>query len=58
MRAGAPQDAPVQVQPVRVGVDFDGHAARPRLGKDRFEVDGVRVAREEQAPRRVAEDGE
>ena len=55
---GAREEAPVEIQPLRVRVELHGHAERACLLQHGIHVDGVRITRQQETPRRVAEDGE
>jgi hypothetical protein len=52
------QVAPVEVEPVRVGVQLDGDPVGRRLFEHGVEVDRVRLARQQQAARGVGENRE
>ncbi len=54
---GADQRA-VQVEPLGAGVDLQPHAAAHRLGRDAVEIEGVRVAVQQHAAGRMAEDAQ
>src|SRR5512135_3151172 len=55
---GPAAQAPVEVEALRVGVDLDRAAQLGGAREDPLHVDRVRVAGEEEPPRRVPEDGE
>jgi hypothetical protein len=41
-------DPPVEIEPVGIGVDLEGHASGSGLVDDSVQVDRIRIAREEQ----------
>ena len=49
---------PVDIQPMRIGVELHGHADAGRFRDDGIKVDGVRLSREQQSPSRVTENSE
>ena len=51
-------EPPVEVEPVRVGVDLEGHAGGRRLLDHGVEVEAVGIAREQQPAGRVPDDRE
>ncbi len=53
----APQDSPVQIETMRVGVDFDCDPASGCFLEDTVEVDFIRAARQEEPPGWVSDDG-
>ena len=55
---GAPENAPVEVEPLRIRVQLDGNAERDGLFQDDIDVDRLGVTGQQQPARRVSEDRE
>src|SRR5262245_17179311 len=57
-RLGSTEMAPIQIEPVRIGVELDCRADLSCFLEDRVEIHVVRWSREQQASGRMSEDGQ